>query len=268
MDKIVILLVEGKSEINALRLPLENIFDDIKYHHKKCRIVFGLLEDETSESSGGDVTTRFGVSPKTIRKKINDNMISPVLNKYKFFPKDVEEIIQIVDMDGAYIPKENIVPELADDETKVSYKDGKIYALNPDNIIKRNIRKCKNLEYLQLMTYFSIEHQIQSIKNGKISVRTFKKQVPYSIYYFSSNLDHYIHHDANLEDRLKLSLARDFSRRCNDDKKVFYSLFVEDADSICDTTYKDSWEFIKNGTNSVDRHTNLGMFIKCVTQLK
>lgn len=266
MDKIVIILVEGKSEINALRLPLENIFDEIKYHHKKCQIVFGLLEDETSESSGGDVTTRFGVFPNTIKKKINENMISPVLNKYKFFPKDVEEIIQIVDLDGAYIPKENIVPELADDETRVSYIDGKIYALIPKNIIRRNKRKCENLECLQLMTFFSIEHQIQSAKSGKISIRTFKKQVPYSVYYFSSNLDHYIHHDANLEDRLKLPLARDFSRRCNDDKNVFYRLFIEDEDSICDTTYHDSWEFIKTGTRSVERHTNLGVFIKSITK--
>jgi hypothetical protein len=79
-------------------------------------------------------------------------------------------------------------------------------------------------------------------------------------------LAHYIQRDANLENRLKLPLARNFSRRCNDKKDEFYRIVVEDPDSICNTTYKKSWEFIKKGTNSVDRHTNLGILIKCMNE--
>ena len=63
----------------------------------------------------------------------------------------------------------------------------------------------------------------------------------------------------NLEKTYK---SENFGKKCKNNINLFYSTFLKDPDSICDMTYKNSWEFIGKGINSIERHTNLGILIK------
>lgn len=262
--KVVIFLVEGFSEINALGSPFESIFKVQKYHGKECIVRFGRMKNSRYyRDPGGDITGEKDVNVHNIKKRIVDWMIKPIL--IDFYAEDIEEVIHIVDMDGAYIPLENIVPQIKKGEKRVTYEDGKIFACFPEDVKERNDRKSKNLNFLQTVTTIEIKHTIHSYR-PKGKGERHSTVVPYSVYYFSSNLDHYIHHDANMMNCDKVRQAGKFGNKCSKNMDFFYKTFIQDPDSVCDGTYKDSWEFIKTSINSVERHTNIGIFINTLKQ--
>ena len=262
--KVVIFLVEGWSELNAFESPFDIIFSKHKYHDKKCIVKFGYINNNNLRSGfGGDITSDRNVNSKNIKQKILEWMIKPLLTS--FYAEDIEEVVHIVDMDGAFIPNENIVPKTSDTEKNVIYGDGKIFARCPEKIIKRNEQKQKNLNCLLSTSTIVIKHIIHSNKfkgKGNDKGELHRAVVPYSVYYFSSNLDHYIHYDANLRDSEKTRKATSFCHKCLGNMDLFYKIFVNDVDSVSNISYINSWKYIKDGINSIKRHTNLGIFIK------
>ena len=251
---VIIFLVEGESEKDALWGPFEALMDEYAYQGK-VEIRFGHIKDEDGGLYGGDITSKSGICPGNIVKNINNLMLSWVFNTDHIYPKDVIEVIHLVDLDGAYIPDSNILPEVADDTAKNRYINDTIITRDPQKTIERNERKRANIDYLTAMS----EIKIWQGYNSKI--------VPYSVYYFSSNLDHYLHDNANIEtSREKRERARKFSDRSIDDLNYFIKTFIDDPDGICDLDYKASWDYIREGTNSVNRHSNLGVLIKKVTE--
>ncbi len=248
--QVIMFLVEGESDKSALWGPLETLIE--QYHYRDDVIVrFGHIKDGDNSRNGGDITSTYGVDPKHIEKVISKLMLSWVFDENHIYPKDVVEVIQVTDLDGAYIPDSNIVPELANDEAKNKYVNDTIITRDPQSTVERNERKRANIDYLVSLT------EIEIWQGTKRNI------VPYSIYYFSSNLDHYLHHNANIENpREKVDKAAAFSDKCVDDLKNLFKTFLEDADGICDLDYKESWDYIREGTNSVNRHSNLGVLIK------
>ncbi len=85
--------------------------------------------------------------------------------------------------------------------------------------------------------------------------------IPYEVYFFSSNLDHFINHDANIEGGKK-RLADLFMRKYGLDTDAFVSFFFDDANSIGHMGYEESWEFVKDGSHSVRRFTNIDCLIR------
>ena len=163
----------------------------------------------------------------------------------------IAKIIHIVDLDGAYIPDENVVFFSAEHQgNKKPYYDsegGRIEAVDVSAIIDRNDQKRKNLEYLL------------ALPEQKIKVKT--KRIPYEIYFFSSNLDHFINNNANVETGKKY-LADQFMRSYGLDAKEFSNYFFEDECSVGHMGYEESWEFIKENSNSVKRYTNIDCLIR------
>jgi len=94
--KIVFIIVEGPSDEEALGAILSRIFSSntVYVHITHC-----------------DITTEKGVTVSTILSKAG-NIIRQyaVANHYK--KTDFKEIIHIIDMDGAYIPNENVIEDL------------------------------------------------------------------------------------------------------------------------------------------------------------
>lgn len=250
--KVILFLVEGASEREALSGPFEALIDEYCNNEETF---FGYIKDEIKGTDGGDITSRSGVNPQCIEKRINKYMLSWVFDTQHIYPKDVVEVVQLTDLDGTYIPNSNIVPEVADDEAKNLYINDTIVTRNPQKTIERNKRKRENIDHLL------------SLSEIEIRQGTKRNIVPYSVYYFSSNLDHYLHNDANIESsRDKLDKARLFSERCVDDLDYFIKTFLCDPDGMCDMDYMESWDAIKKGTNSVNRHSNLGVLIKRLIQ--
>lgn len=251
---VVLFLIEGASEIDALSGPLWALMDE--YHYQdNVEVFFGYIKEKDRKSEedreGGDITSKYGVDPTCVVKIINKLMLSWVFNTQHLYPKDITEVIQLTDLDGVYIPNSNIKLELANDEASYLYTDNSIVVRDLDKAIERNERKRANIDYLVSLS------EIEIFQGSK------RKVVPYSIYYFSSNLDHYLHNNANIEASWeKRSKAQAFSVKSVDDKDYFINTFLCDSDSTSDLGYKESWDFIREGINSLGRHSNLGILIK------
>ena len=272
---IVVFLVEGESDIIALDLPLSNMIYE-KYPEYQVRFLLqerqvNLTGDEVEDvdtedddeedgdelieeikyESGGDITTSSYVTPSNIESKITYRFIRPAIIKEGIYPKKIAKIIHIVDLDGAYIPDENVVPYSDEHQGyEKPYYDGeggRIEAADVSSIINRNDRKRKNLEHLL------------TLPEQKIKVKT--KSIPYEIYFFSSNLDHFINYDANVETGKK-KLADEFMRTYCLDMEKFLKYFLEDVCSVGHMGYEESWNFIKENSNSVMRYTNIDCLIR------
>ena len=242
--EIVLLLFEGPSDEDALYIPLANIFDEIS---EKIQVFPIFYQDSLQKY--GDVTSRFYVTPQNIEKKIAENAVEPFLRNNGLYPKHIKRIIQFVDTDGVYIPDSEIVQQNDASITEVIYGE-KIIAPNIENIIDRNDRKRSNLDHLSSM---------ESIKIGS-------KTIDYSVYYFSTNLDHVLHDNANLQDSLKRNAAIDF-RMFNEEMNSFRGYFVNNNLTSGQNDYKSSWEYIKQGNNSLTRVTNVNILIDSLISL-
>ena len=241
--QIVLFLVEGKSDRKALQVAIPELYDRID---ENIEVFFPtMVEDE--EEKGGDITSKIQVWPRNIEEKIYELFLKNFFDEQKIMPKDITEIVQIVDMDGAYVSDDMIrTGENPMGTDRPYYTENAIITQRVENIIKRNAHKRENIDYLT------------SLKTIKVRQKTVK----YSVYYFSSNLDHFLHHDANLDYRKKIDLAEDFSRTYIGDVDGFIKQIAEDPGAAKNMNYKESWNFIKTiGCNSLQRHTNLDILL-------
>ena len=160
--------------------------------------------------------------------------------------KDISEIIQIVDLDGVYIPDSAVIEN--SDSEKFIYNDDGIVCNSIEHAIYRNRRKR------------DVMNKLLSISSIKIKSKTIK----YSLYFFSSNLDHFIHNNANLPLVDKTRKADEFSRKCSiEGLDYFFKKICDDKDALQNMTYKESWDYITNreSIESIRRHTNLNILL-------
>ena len=239
--KVVLFLVEGKSDRAALQIAIPQLFDRIDSSYE---VFFPSIREDSIEV-GGDITSRIGVHPRNIEENIYNLFLRHFFDEEKILPKDIVEIIQIVDTDGVYIPDECIIEEKnPTGASKPFYDIQYIKTLSPQHIIKRNECKRENLDYLSSLDTIKVK----------------QKAVKYSVYYFSSNLDHYLHENANLASQEKYICADGFAIKYIDNTEEFIS-FLEDAE-LSTLDYSESWKYIKEDTNSLKRHTNIGLMFK------
>lgn len=150
-------------------------------------------------------------------------------------------------VDNPYIPNECVVLDSSlSEEDSPFYKDDKIACLDVDKIVKRNEQKSENLDYLSSCTTIKVK----------------QKTVPYSVYYVSCNLDHYLHRSANLDYRMKRSLADTFARTYIGDVEGFIKEISDDPGAVKGMSYDESWNYIKEDKNSLHRHTNLNLLFE------
>ena len=272
---IVVFLVEGESDKIALEYSLsELIYEKYPEYHVRFLLQQKLVDksgdevddneadseesdyedeafDEIEYKPGGDITTSSFVTPDNIVRKIDHRFINPATKAEGLYPKRIAKIIHIVDTDGAFIPKENVI-SFASERASLEkpYYDGDrgvIEAQDIDAIIGRNERKQKNLDFLLSLTE-------QGIKIGS-------KTIPYEIYFFSSNLDHFINHNSNLGSG-KRHYAQRFYREYGLDIDLFCHFFCDDPAAIGHLGYYESWDEIRKDTNSVKRFTNIDCLIR------
>ena len=77
----------------------------------------------------------------------------------------------------------------------------------------------------------------------------------------SCNLDHVLHDKRNLTNDEKENLAIAFARKYKDDIHGFIR-FINDSNISVGGTFLETRAFIKEGLNSLGRHTNLGLCFK------
>lgn len=219
--KAVIFIVEGRSDKKAL----ENIIQKI-YQYKD--IVFKFMD--------GDIT-----SDKNVNKLNVQNLIYEQVEEYrkdkKLKKSDIWEIVHIFDTDGTYIPDEAIE---AGDSSKFFYTPDKIFCKNVESVIARNKAKREMMDYLL---------SLDNIKG-----------IPYIGYFMSSNLDHALYNEQNLDDELKGEYADAFYEEFQGKEKLFVDFLKEEVANGVPDSYPVSWRYIKEGVHSLERHTNLYIY--------
>lgn len=226
--KIILFIVEGKNDV----IEIEAIIHSPKYRDYFDNYVCKFC------CINGDITSDKNSNEKNIIQKINDTVVKWRKNSQPFGtvrPSDIQEIIQIVDMDGAYI-NGNLIKKTNDDN--LTYYDDCILSPNPDLLRNRNNRKS-----------YSIDRMVMTDKIDSI---------PYSVYYVSCNMDHLLFEQRNSV--TKTSDANKFAYDCSTGEiNLDESIFNPDLHLADD--YYESWEEIRNDTNSLKRYTNIHLFL-------
>lgn len=237
----VLFIVEGKSDQHALEPSIKKLYEKVAPN----KVVEFIMITENGNKTGGDITTKGTINKKTIEESIRKYILKPCLCGYmpKAILPSIEEIIHIVDLDGAFIPDENIKEDKQ--ISKIRYESENIVCKDKNETANRNKRKRENLEHLISLDEF--------VCGGH--------PMKYKIYYFSSNLDHFLHNDANLDYRQKTIAADLFADTYNDYHK-FVGFFLDKQNPTHNMYYKESWEYVKQGTNSLAKGTNLNVLIK------
>lgn len=221
--KIVFVIVEGISEQDALGAILSNIYD-------KDTVWVQVLRK--------DITSEYGVTPSNILSKLGDE-VRGYANSNSFKKSDFKEIIHIVDMDGAYIPNENVIED--HNASNPVYSLTEIRTADKPGIEVRNQNKRVNI------------NKICSCKE--------LWSVPYSAYYMSCNLDHVLYNKLNSTDEEKERDSFQFAKRYKEKTEEFLS-FICESDFSVTGDLKASWNFIKLDLHSLERYTNFGICFK------
>lgn len=218
--KVVLIIVEGVSDETALAEVLEKFIPEETLR-------FQVLHK--------DITTEYRVAPDNIVREVG-NVVRQHCNQYYLKASDLLEVIHIVDTDGAFISDEYVV---CDQVERAVYCDDCIKTPDRTKIMERNRQKAENVKRL-------------------VSLNKVFKEVPYNVYFFSCNLEHVLHNDANVPYDEKNRLAKGFKNKFKNDPSGFLT-FIRNADFAVKGSYEDSWKFLWQGTNSLRRACNLNI---------
>lgn len=237
--RVILFIVEGQSDKIALEMPMKTWLEEIDPTLKAEFLV-----------AKTDVTSDWRNNPQNIEKKINTYYFEPFFEMTPgVMRKDIVEVVQICDLDGTFIPDEYCraydEEHYADDG--YIYDPPYIYGKTADEVIARNHRKAKNIRHLLGLDFIKVE----------------TKTCPYSVFFFSSNIEHYIFDKLNVdESSKKVSLARKFADQCDDDPEWFIRRICQHSQALKGMTLEESWAYIMEGTNSVKRHTNFNLYLE------
>lgn len=221
MDKVVIFIVEGATDKRAL----ESIFRKI-YRNRTVRFEF----------THGDITSDETMCKQNVEDEIYQYVKSYMdINKIK--KRDIWQIIQLFDMDGAYVDESRIV----EGETReFFYTENEISCKNPEKILLRNEHKKELMDYL-------------------LSLREIKG-IPYEGYYMSCNLDHALYGLMNLSDEEKKKQSDNFYSAFWEHPELFLPFLEKYVVNGVPKSFPASWSYIKEANHSLERHTNLHIY--------
>lgn len=254
--QVVLIIIEGQSEENALSVALSELFE-AKYGEDTIVLFAKRLNDDGTK--GGDITSLRGAVPGKIEMLLNYTTVMPCISENNLMPKYVTEIIHIIDTDGAFIPDDVVTYHACEDGIRHHiYEKTGIRTDDVVGMIERNHRKSQNI--LSLLGYhatgFPIINYCDTGHGKKATTKPIV--VPYTVYYFSCNLDHFTTNDPNLDPYLKILRADEFGREYGNDLESFKKFIMHD-DGRSKEDYLESWNYIQKGLNSLQRHTNINL---------
>lgn len=216
--KVLFFLVEGPTDEGTLSAVMKRIFDSQAVHFQVVH---------------GDITTEQDISGRNAKKHVAER-ISVEMKKYGYQKTDILRVVHLIDTDGAFIP-DSAVYECAAEG--ICYFEDHIETKYVSSVRKRNAKKAQVIATLS--------------RTGKIL-----RDVPYSIFYFSRNMEHVLHNRSEeLSDEDKIDLADAFAEQYENDIPGFLTL-IRAQDIAVPGNYTETWRFIYSETNSLGRHSN------------
>lgn len=187
----------------------------------------------------GDVTSNKKI--KSARGELNE-LVKEFRQRKGPYPGiktyDIQEVVQITDLDGAFIPPDNIY---RGEELPYQYTDDSIITKDVNNAIHRNKQKTERIRQLVFET--------KDIDN-----------IPFSIYFVSCDMEHVLFNQRKPTDDQKKQLCQSFRELCDSHPEILEeSVFKKGV--AAEGNYEESWEYIMQpGLESLLRHTNLNLF--------
>ena len=222
--KIILFIVEGITDEMSLSLILSKLVQD-------SSVQFHVINQ--------DITADFNSNCQNIIRKI-DSQVKKFLAQNNGLKKtDIKEIIHLVDTDGAFIKEDFVVEDMA--QEKAFYTNNSIVTNKRDLIVERNERKSGILNKLYQTSHI-----------GRIG---------YKVYFFSCNLEHVLHNSQNTACEKKSSYSYKFVDKYVGAEKEFVN-FLSHNDFTTPGDYKESWQFIKEDCNSLNRYCNFHLYFK------
>ena len=221
--KIVLFIVEGKTDEISLGLILSKLLDDRNVKFKVVR---------------GDITSDKDSTPTNIIRKVNEQ-IKIFLDNNHFSKKDIASVVHLVDIDGVYVDAAAVVEK--SDLNNIMYFEDHMEVQNKVNAIKRNEKKRILLNKLYTTT-----------KIGGLD---------YKMYFFCCNLEHVLHDEQNVERDRKEDLACEFRDRFAENVDEFVK-FINSPKFKVEGEYLETWEFLKRDKNSLSRLCNFHLFFE------
>jgi hypothetical protein len=221
--KVLIFIAEGPTDEDTLSPVLKKIF-----HNEEVR--FHIVH--------GDMTSNWAVSVNNAMKTVYQH-VETERQRYGYHKNDILKVIHLVDIDGVFIPPDKVTQQKVRD---IQYYDDRVEASNPKRVQERNERKSGILNRLS--------------ETGKVGT------IPYQVYYFSRNLEHVFHdRTGNLTDEEKVTFADTFADHYLTNPSEFIT-FLSESDFTVPGDYNDTWEFIRQGLNSLHRHSNFHLLFQ------
>ena len=100
-----------------------------------------------------------------------------------------------------------------------------------------------------------------SIINKLVGITKVRKVIPYTLFYFSCNLEHVLHDIQNLPWEDKIEYAEKFQDRF-DGKETEFVEFLKSESFTVKGDFKETWDFIKRDCNSLNRYCNFHLYFK------
>lgn len=226
--QILLFVVEGENDSIALAATMTEIFTA---EQVKFRVM------------NGDITSRNTVCPNNIKKILGNEIKAYVEEFLHVNKKDIYMVVHLVDTDGAFVDQSCVTSDESLPRKCKIYNANSIIANDRQSIIDRNTNKSRIMRLLKDMD-------------------NVWGNIPYKLYYFSCNLDHVFCNDPNplLKKRNALYIDRKYS--------VNPQLFIQDISDpslAAHGDYCETWEYIQQGVNSLNRNTNLHLLFQLVS---
>lgn len=223
--KIVFFLVEGDTD----EIYLSSILNTKEAINREYKFIFIKVKDVTSNFKYTQANIK-GELTKIVEKRIKEEA---------FLRSDIYKIVHLIDIDGAYIDRDNIYVDLT---RHFHYEEEGIFSDNVDQVLQRNGHKKKMLRVL-----------IDTVQLNSL---------PYNLYFMSCNFEHILFGQEKMNATMmeKISLSKGYFAECK--KNVFLPQeTVLNEDYMC-SDYISSWQEIAKGKNSLKRKSNINLFLQ------
>lgn len=220
--KTVLFIVEGPSDKTAL----EKIFKKIYRYDRGIEFKF----------TDGDISSNPDITVENVETRLY-GIVDSFLKDKKLKKSDIYQVVQIFDMDGAYIPDDAIT---VGQTASFEYSLMGIRCKDVQRVIERNIRKREIMNCLLTKTDI----------NG----------LPYEMYFMSCNLDHALYNELNLDKDKKQDYADAFYEKFIGKEERFIDFLKIDVVNGVPSSFPASWKYIKEELHSLERHTNLHIY--------
>lgn len=222
--KIVLFIVEGITDEMSLSLILSKLIDG-------SSVQFHVINQ--------DITADFNSNSQNIIRKIDSEVKKFLAQNNGLKKTDIKEIIHLVDTDGAFIKEDFVLEDMG--KVKTFYTATSIVTNKRDLIIERNERKSAVLNKLYQTSHIG--------------------RIVYKVYFFSCNLEHVLHNSQNTRCEDKSLYSYKFVDRYVGQEKRFVD-FLNQKEFATPGDYKESWQFIKEDFNSLNRFCNFHLYFK------